>query len=214
MKIFSVLFIIAKAICVPLISMVAVNKWNVIAHLDFLLHIQKDKQFDLCLTVYLAVAEGICTCIEKLIQSKSAKISCVFYTRASEKNEKNIPRIVCSTETAHVAKIFCDIEVTGNLKAIRKESLELTLPEWVSSQIPQNETVLKYNNQTLIWSFKKLIPENTKSSSAKHTIEIPFIDNMDEGISSVCLQPQRVGLIKRPWIGLNTNKFELCNREE
>lgn len=211
MKVPTVIQVLIKAILIPIISMAALNKFNLF---DFISLVPEDRRFDMGLTAYLAIFEALFLFLEKCIEGRRAGISCVFYAKKAEKNENNTPKIICGSSTSNVAYIYCDIQTSGNAKLLRKVSVSLKLPDWVSSQIPQNETVARYKDNTLIFAFDKLIPEsNSREYIATHTVQIPLIETSNAGCSSVVLKPQLNCKLKKICISLNTNSFQLCNKE-
>lgn len=211
MKVPTLLKVLIKAIAIPIISMFALNRFNLF---EFISLVPEDRYFDIGLTAYLAIFEALFLFFEKWIESQRASITCVFYVKKTEKNEKNTPKVVCGSSTSHVANIYCDIQTTGNNKLLRKVSVSLNLPDWVSSQIPQNETVAHYKNNTLVFAFDKLIPESAgREHVALHTVQIPFIETANEGYSSVVLKPQLNCKLTKIYVSLSTNSFQLCNKE-
>lgn len=204
--------VLLNAILAPILSMWALKQFNLF---EFISLIPVDRQFDFGLTAYLALSEALLVYLETFAEKHTAQISCIFYSEKSFKDENNTPKIVCGQTSSHVAKIYCEIHISGNTALLRKAKLTLTIPSWVTSQISANETVLSYSENTLCWSFANLIANsNEKESQAEHTILIPFIDEEEvSSSSSIVLRPELQGWLSKLRVSFKSNKFQLANKE-
>lgn len=201
-----------KAILIPLIAVVGLNVLNIF---DYVTIVPQEYKFEFGLTIYLAICEAIWEGIKRKCSSLCATINCIFYTKEEEKTIKNTPTIICGASTMNVSKIKCQILLNGNPDYLYKSKLQFSLPEWLSSQVPSSNRVLKYENNLLTLHFDRVIVNNgQKSISISQIIEIPFIQNADDEFLSITLRPQLLldGFAK--WlVCFDTNEIKICNRE-
>lgn len=105
MNVSAIIKIILKAILIPVIAVWGLSKFNVFEYITF---VPQEYQYEIGLTVYLALIEAVYGFGENFIDSKKAKVMCVFFKSEMDKDGKNIPSIICD-EIIGVATINCDI---------------------------------------------------------------------------------------------------------
>ena len=192
MKVSTMITIILKAILVPIVAIFFLNKFNLFEHITF---VPEEYQYEIGLTAYLALIEALYGFGENFINSKKASVVCVFFKSETDKDEKNIPSIICD-EAVGVANINCNIELTGNLGRVRKCKLQMELPSWLTAQVSNSDTVLSYTGNLLIWEFDKLLPETGISNqSATYKSKISLIKNTSGNNISIKLEPQMKRII-------------------
>lgn len=205
MKVSTMITIILKAILVPIVAIFFLNKFNLFEHITF---VPEEYQYEIGLTAYLALIEALYGFGENFINSKKASVVCVFFKSETDKDEKNIPSIICD-EAVGVANINCNIELTGNLGRLRKCKLQMELPSWLTAQVSNSDTVLSYTGNLLIWEFDKLLPETGISNqSATYKSKISLIKNTSGNNISIKLEPQIKRIIG---IAFKTNGFKIQN---
>lgn len=205
MKVSTTIKILLKAILIPIVAVWGLSKFNLFEYITF---VPEEYQYEIGLTVYLALIEALYGFGENFIDSKKAKVVCVFFKSETDKDGKNIPSIICD-ETIGVATINCYIELTGNLERLRKCKLQMELPSWLTAQISASDTVLSYIGNQLIWEFNKMLPETGISNqSATYKNKISLIKNISGNNISIRLEPQMKGV---KGIGFETNGFKVQN---
>ena len=205
MKVSTITKILLKAILIPVVAVWGLSKFNLFEYITF---VPEEYQYEIGLTVYLAIIETLYGVGESFIDSKKAKVVCVFFKSETDKDRKNIPSIICD-ETIGVATIDCYIELTGNLERLRKCKLQMQLPSWLTAQISTSDTVLSYTGNLLIWEFDKMLPETGISNqNATYKSRISLIKNTSGNNISIKLEPQ---MKKLKGIGFETNGFKVQN---
>lgn len=205
MNVSTIIKIFLKAIFIPVIAVWGLSKFNIFEYITF---VPQEYQYEIGLTVYLALIEAVYGLGENFIDSKKAKVVCVFFKSEMDKDGKNIPSIICD-ETMGVATINCYIELTGNLGRLRKCKLQMELPSWLTAQLSTSDTVLSYTGNLLIWEFDKMLPETGISNqSATYKSKISLIKNTSGNNISIKLEPQ---MKKIKGIGFETNGFKVQN---
>lgn len=136
MKVSTITKILLKAILIPIVAVLGLSKFNLFEYITF---VPEEYQYEIGLTAYLALIETLYGVGESFIDSKKAKVVCVFFKSETDKDRKNIPSIICD-ETIGVATIDCYIELTGNLERLRKCKLQMQLPSWLTAQISTSDT--------------------------------------------------------------------------
>lgn len=179
--------LILKSLIIPIIVILCLNFFNLFNYITF---VPIEYQYDVGLTVYLAVAEAIYTLIKKQIEQKQAIVRCIFYSTDVDKNIKTDPSIVCADATDGVASIRCHIELKGNLKRLRKCNINLNLPEWLSSQANASDMILNYSENQLNWEFENLLPKyGDGEQKAEYNSKISFIRSTENSNLSITLKP-------------------------
>lgn len=205
MKVSAIIKIMLKAILIPIIAVLCLNKFNLFEYITF---VPEEYQYEIGLTVYLALIETLYGFVENFINSQKAKVVCVFFELETDKDGKNVPSIICD-ETIGVATINCYIELAGNLGRLRKCKLQMELPSWLTAQVSTSDTVLSYAGNLLIWEFDKMLPETGISNqSATYKSKISLIKNTSGNNISIKLEPQ---MKKIKGIGFETNGFKVQN---
>lgn len=205
MKVPTIIKIILKAILIPILVVWCLNKFNLFEYITF---VPEEYQYEIGLTVYLALVESLFGFGENFIDSQKAKVVCVFFESEADKDEKNIPSIICD-ETIGVATINCFIELTGNLGRLRKCKLKLEVPSWLTAQVGTSDTVLSYAGNLLTWEFDKILPETGISNqSATYKGKISLIKNISGNNISIKLEPQMQKIIG---VRFETNGFKIQN---
>lgn len=205
MKVFTIIKIMLKAILIPIVAVLCLGKFNLFEYITF---VPEEYQYEIGLTVYLALIEALHGFGKNFINSKKAKIACVFFKTETDKDEKNVPFIICD-ETIGVATINCYIELTGNLKRLRKCKMQMELPSWLTAQVSTSDTVLSYTGNLLIWEFDKMLPETGISNqNAAYKNKISLIKNISGNNISIKLEPQ---MKKIKGIAFETNGFKIQN---
>lgn len=211
MKIPSAIRILLKALLVPLIAVFFLNQFNVFEYITF---VPEDYKFDVGLTLYLAILEALAEILEHLYSNALAEVECIFFQKAEDINIKNTPVFVCSDQTAGVTSISCKVQLKGNVKRLKNCRLSLELPNWLTSQIPQNSQMMLYSGNTLIWKFDTILSANAivDEQSATVTTTIPLIRTKGDEILTVVLQPELLSPIKHFGVKLTTNSVKIQNR--
>ncbi len=195
-----------KALLIPFVTVLVLSRFNIFGYITF---IPEDYRYEAGLTAYLALIEALYGFGEKYIDSKKAKIVCIFFKSETDRNGVNIPTVICD-ENMGVAVIQCDIKLTGNLGRLRRCELQMGLPSWISAQINASDEVLSYTENLLIWDFSRILPETGVSNqNVRHASRISLIRNTSENNISIKLQPQMKKKIRR--ISLETNGFTVQN---
>ena len=204
-RISTVIKLLLKSLIIPIIVVLSLSRFNVFEYMTF---IPTDYQYEVGLTVYLALAECIYSLIENLIEQKKSTISCTFYISSQDINIQNTPLIVCD-DALGVASINCHLEVSGNLNTIRESVLNLELPSWLTAQINVQDTVLSYQQNTLKWEFNRMLPSTgTNPFPAKYECKISLIKNSSGDNMTIPLEPQ----IQKKWgLKFKTNGFRIQN---
>lgn len=205
MNVSTIIKIFLKAILIPIVTVWGLSKFNVFEYITF---IPEDYRYEIGLTVYLALIEALYEFGEKFVDSKKAKVVCIFFKSETDKDGKNIPTIICDA-TIGVAVINCYIELTGNLGRLRKCKLQMELPSWLTAQISASDAVLSYTGNLLTWEFSKMLPEmGIGDQSATYKSKISLIRNTSENNISIKLEPQ---MKKTKCISFETNGFKVQN---
>ena len=205
MKVSATIKIILKAILIPIVVVWCLNKFNLFEYITF---VPEEYQYEIGLTVYLALIEAVLGFIENFIDSKRAKVKCVFFKSEMDKDEKNVPSIICD-ETIGVAVISYNIMLTGNLGRLRKCKLKLEVPSWLVAQAYTSDTVLSYEGNLLTWEFDKILPETgINNQSATYKGKISLIKNISGNNMLIKLEPQMQKIIG---VRFETNGFKIQN---
>lgn len=206
----SVIKIILKSLLIPLIAMFAISKFNLFSYITF---IPKDYRFESGLTFYLVIIETLWSFFAQIIEKSRANVTCIFCRTEEEENINNIPTVVCD-DCIGVAYLQCHVILEGNLKVLRKNALNLALPQWLSTQISANDTVLSYRDNMLNWDFCEILPENgTISQNVEYKVKIPFIRNNSNNTLSVTLRPQLKKNLTNIAINFKTNEAKIQTKE-
>lgn len=207
----SVIRIIIKAVLIPLISVFALNKFNLFSYITF---IPEEKQFDVGLTTYLGIVEALAFLLENTIEMNRPRITCVFYVKQSEKDIRRTPTIICGKDSLDVAIVRCELVVSGNARLFKENILSMSLPEWLSSQVSTGDRVVTYTENRLLWNFSKAIPCNSWIGiNAKCDMEIPLIRSQDKDYLDIVLRPTIIKRWMRICASFETNTFKICNKE-
>ena len=212
MKIPSPIQILLKAILVPLLAVISLNKFNFFSYVTF---VPDDYKFDVGLTVYLTLIEAFYEIVKRHIAKSMSEIECVFYERKDSINIKNTPVFVCDSQSG-VTTILCRIRLQGNVDNLRKCSLVLNLPTWLSSQVSADHISLEYSDNKLMWKFDRFLSDSTSLDDkyAEMDIKIPVIlTTATKGLSTI-IQPELVlstRFLKRAL--LRTNCVQIRNEE-
>lgn len=201
----TIIKVLLKSIIIPIVVVFGLSKFNLFEYIAF---IPKDYQYEVGLTVYLAVLETVVGLIESWMEQKKAKIMCIFYISESDKNISNTPLVICDNDMG-VANIKCHLEVSGNLKRIRSCTFKLELPSWLTAQINVQDTVLKYEGNTLIGKFDRMLPRTgTSNILATYNSKIALIKNSSGDNMTIDLKPE---ICKNIGITFVTNGFRIQN---
>ena len=205
MRVSTIFKVVLKAIIVPIIVVFGLSKFNLFEYVTF---IPIDYQYEVGLTVYLALMETAYGMVENIIEQKKSKVVCTFYVSEADKNIGNTPLIVCDNEMG-VATINCFLEVSGNLKKIRKSVLEMELPSWVTAQINVQDTVLSYEGNRLTWKFDRMLPASGLDNvSAEYKSKISLIKNSGGDNMMIKLEPKVKTIVGMKF---ETNGFKIQN---
>lgn len=205
--------ILLRVVLCAIISILLLSRFNLFTYISL---IPQDQQYNVGLTVYLAITESIFEILVLWYNGNSAKITCVFFVKNDDIELGNTPSIVCANSSANYASIKCRITLNGSAKVLLKSKLALTLPKWLSSQVSKESSIVHYTDNTLLWSFDTLIPNaKQKDISIQETITLPFIQNDDSGLLVNLLTPElKVPLYIMPFIKYTANKFKITNKED
>lgn len=203
MNVSSIIKILLKAILIPVFSALLLSKFNLSEYIPF---VPEEYQYEIGLTVYLALIEAIYGFCESFFNSRKAKVICVFYKVKEDKDIENIPTIICD-DTIGVSTINYYIELTGNLKRLRKCKFKMELPPWLTIQLNISDEVLSYKNNQLIWEFDKILPATgIKNQNANCQNKISLIKNISGNNVSLDLKPK---MEKKIGICFATNGFKV-----
>lgn len=207
MRASTIIEVLLKALIIPIIAVVGLANFNVF---EYVMFVPVDYQYEIGLTVYLTLIEAIYGFVENIIEEKKASVICVFYLAETGKDINNTPSIICD-EVIGVSTINCEIQVTGNLKRLRKCKLSLELPMWLTSQVNISDTVLNYTDNQLNWKFERMLPTsgiNNQSASYKNKVSLIKTTTGDK--LSIKLEPQ---MEKNFGVKFKTNGFKIKNGE-
>lgn len=205
MRVPDVIKILLKAIIIPVIVVYGLCKFNLF---EFITFVPKEYQYEVGLTVYLAVAETVYGLIQTYVEQKKAVIKCIFYRTEPDKDINNTPTITCSRNVG-VATIDCHIVLSGNLKRLRKCNFIIDLPSWLTSQVSVSDTVLNYSNNQLCWRFDRLLPtDGINNQMAEYKSKLSLIKNQEDNNLAIILEPH----IKKIYgVKFETNAFRVQN---
>lgn len=173
MKIPSPLRILLKAILTPLLAVFFLNKFNLFEYVTF---VPDEYTFDVGLMLYLALIEAIYEIIKQRLSKSMSEIECIFYEKKDSIDIRNTPVFACDPQMG-VAIIHCRVRLRGNVNNLRKCRLILSLPEWLSSQLPDNHIALEYSDNKLTWSFNRFLSDGTvlRDDYAEIDVRVPVI---------------------------------------
>ena len=207
-KVFTLIKIVVKSIIIPLIAVFLLNKYNLFEYIKF---VPEDYRYEMGLTAYLTLLEMVSGIIQNILEAQKASVICTFYISENDKDIKNIPLIICD-ESVGVATISYYLELTGNLKKLRKCEFELALPSWVQAQLNNSDAVLNHVDDKLIWKFDRILPQTgAEHQTVKFKNKISLIKNDNGNNIYISLVPQ----IKKIYGDrIETNGFKLKNGDE
>lgn len=205
--------IVVGALLLPLSSLFLVSKFNLFSYLEF---IPIEYQYEAGLACYIAIIDAVYEYIAYQISKRQTKVTFVFYKAKNEMMMSNVPTVMLSEQNNGVATFNCRILLEGNLKRLQKIKIQLPLPAWVTSQIPQNDEMMCYDEAGVYWEFSKILPSNSDyKQRIECTSKIPLIKNQSENALSITVKPQMEK--KHRWnswgIEFETNEIIIQNRE-
>lgn len=205
--------IVVGALLLPLSSLFLVSKFNLFSYLDF---IPIEYQYEAGLACYIAIIDAVYEYIAYQISKRQTKVTFVFYKAKNEMMMSNVPTVMLSEQNNGVATFNCRILLEGNLKRLQKIKIQLPLPAWVTSQIPQNDEMMCCDEAGVYWEFSKILPSNSDyKQRIECTSKIPLIKNQSENALSITVKPQMEK--KHRWnswgIEFETNEIIIQNRE-
>lgn len=89
MKVSTIITIILKAILVPIVAILFLNKFNLFEYITF---VPEEYQYEIGLTVYLALIEALYGFCENFINSKRQAL-CVYFLNQKRIKMKKISRL-------------------------------------------------------------------------------------------------------------------------
>ena len=205
--------IVVGALLLPLSSLFLVSKFNLFSYLEF---IPIEYQYEAGLACYIAIIDAVYEYIAYQISKRQTKVTFVFYKAKNEMMMSNVPTVMLSEQNNGVATFNCRILLEGNLKRLQKTKIQLPLPAWVTSQIPQNDEMMCCDEAGVYWEFSKILPSNSDyKQRIECTSKIPLIKNQSENALSITVKPQMEK--KHRWnswgIEFETNEIIIQNRE-
>lgn len=202
-----------EALLIPLIAMFLLHKFNLFNYITF---IPENYRFDAGLTCYLAILEALFETVIYFLSKQQADIVCVYYRDKREMNITNAPVIVCEESMGGTASFRCHVKISGNIKRLRSAGISMELPSWVTAQIERNDLVMSYENNTLSWDFKRLLPEKSDFEQfAEYDSKIGIIRTQADNSLSIKVQPQfqNKRLFEGLGIRFKSNHVVIMNKE-
>lgn len=205
MKPSSIIKILIKAVILPLIAMLMLNKWNLCEYITF---IPSDYRFEAGLALYMALLEAIAEFIEYFVVKASATITCTFYTDERREDNHAKPVIQMSDNSMGIASIWCHIILNGNYKKLRGTEICLDIPQWFSAQLDANNWLSQEAHQ-IKCNVSLLLPEhdNKREVHTEMRMKISFIRN-EVNDASIVLEPT---VKKKRGLNFETNGITIQN---
>ena len=209
MNLFAILKGILRYFCIPVIAVFFLGICNIFDYISF---IPKDYRYEIGLSGYIGILEWIYDIIKDYIEKNRAYIKCFFYIT---EDDKNIFHTVCVPCVEQVITLKCELELSGNLKKLRKSRLNLSLPDWLTPQIDSNDLVLEYlhsqNENSLCWKFESLLPTlGDNDQKVKYRSNISLITNIEHPDLEMKFSPN---MKKNIGITFEKNAFKIQNGE-
>ncbi|MBE6070074.1 MAG: hypothetical protein E7211_20650 [Clostridium lundense] len=205
MRVSTIIGVLLKAIIIPVIAVLGLDKFNLFEYISF---VPADYRYEIGLAVYLTLIEAVYGFIENIVNQRRANVICTFYISEGDEDIKNTPSIRCD-DTIGVATINCHLQLSGNLKLLRKCKLYLELPSWLTSQVNVLDTVLSYTGNQLNWEFDRMLPTTgIKNQVAEYKNKISLIKNASGNNLTIELEPQ---MVRSRGVKFETNGFKVQN---
>ncbi|MGL5676600.1 MAG: hypothetical protein ACRDDX_09305 [Cellulosilyticaceae bacterium] len=174
MKNTSFLYLLIKCIAIPLVVIKAISLLNI---LDYITFIPKDKAFDLCLIIYLAIAEVIWSKLEEHVRTQKVSIQCIGSIPGQKSTLKTIPVIHFVED---VATIKFDITINGSAKKAAKNSIIIPFPTCVDVQV-ENKNVSVDSKGVCTLDLRHIVNLNNEECvNTKYTFFASIIKNYSE----------------------------------
>lgn len=149
-----------KSLIGTIITLFILNQINIIDYIEI---VPEGSRYSIGLTMYLTIIETIFESVDNLIQSRKSYVELVFFNSKNNINTDNTPVFSIDNNLGFV-KINYQLELSGNIKRLKKNPVKLNLPWWINAQIESNNMVVNYNcnDNTLTWNFDELLRYNDK----------------------------------------------------
>ncbi len=149
-----------KSLIGTIITLFILNQINIIDYIEI---VPEGSRYSIGLTMYLTIIETIFESVDNLIQSRKSYVELVFFNSKNNINADNTPVFSIDNNLGFV-KINYQLELSGNIKRLKKNPVKLNLPWWLNAQIESNNMVVNYNcnDNTLTWNFDELLRYNDK----------------------------------------------------
>lgn len=149
-----------KSLIGTIITLFILNQINIIDYIEI---VPEGSRYSIGLTMYLTIIETIFESVDNLIQSRKSYVELVFFNSKNNINADNTPVFSIDNNLGFV-KLNYQLELSGNIKRLKKNPVKLNLPWWLNAQIESNNMVVNYNcnDNTLTWNFDELLRYNDK----------------------------------------------------
>lgn len=149
-----------KSLIGTIITLFILNQINIIDYIEI---VPEGSRYSIGLTMYLTIIETIFEFVDNLIQSRKSYVELVFFNSKNNINADNTPVFSIDNNLGFV-KINYQLELSGNIKRLKKNPVKLNLPWWINAQIESNNMVVNYNcnDNSLTWNFDELLRYNDK----------------------------------------------------
>lgn len=191
-----------KSVLVTLISVFFVGKFNIMQVFSC---IPEESKFTIGLSVYCVIVNSsLSKLYEHIYLNNRSYIECLFYTDKHSKSISNLPTI---TFIEDVTFINCKISVKGKSKRLCRNSLVISLPEWVDVDDFDNSILAVSKKNEIAISLDKIICKSNEISEwASVDIKIGLIRNQYKGDFSIIITPR---IKKSILMKFTSNKFNL-----
>lgn len=198
----SLLFTIIKGILMPIFAMFLVSRWNLF---ESILFVPDDYRFEAGLAIYFCVLEFLYAKAISKIKANKAKIECLFYCSGQQESMTNIPVIQFRNEVAYING---KVNISGKAKKLCKNTVLITMPNWVDIQIDGCENLIMIEDNICKIRIDKIInfrEDTVESASVKFKIGLIKNYSSNQEYSKV-IQPR---LEKKLGYDFTYNKFNL-----
>lgn len=159
-----------KTLVSAILGIILLNLFNVFDHLSF---VPSDIKYKVGMTTYFPIIDLVLLAILSKIDEKFyTKIECIFYNRRNGANPLENPIINFNED---IAKISVKISAAGHSSRLRKISIKLIMPDWITIQTDSNVVSVADDTHSCILKLDKMIPESKKSERGTATVDLLFI---------------------------------------
>ena len=161
---------VIKTFVSAILGIILLNIFNIFDHLSF---VPNDIKYKVGMTTYFPIIDLLLSAILSKIDEKLyTKIECVFYNKRNEADPLENPIINFNED---IAKISVKISVVGHSSRLRKISIKLIMPDWITVQTVSNVVSVADDTHSCVLKLSKIIPETKKSERGTAIVDLFFI---------------------------------------